>query len=110
MNLLVALSETGEVFAGTYAEYLCSPWWKHVRRLALNAAGNRCESCGAISELDVHHKTYDRLGREQPADVSVLCRHCHAEQHGRELPPHPARGTGFVTAGEALRRLLQEIT
>jgi hypothetical protein len=34
--------------------------------------------------LEVHHRTYERLGRERPEDLLVLCEKCHAVEHGRE--------------------------
>jgi hypothetical protein len=29
----------------------------------------------------VHHRSYARLGFEQPEDVVVLCRSCHTRHH-----------------------------
>jgi len=69
-----------------YKEYLCSPQWECVRREAMEAADYCCEGCGMPSgeghELHVHHKTYERLGNEHPADVEVLCESCHEQAHG----------------------------
>jgi hypothetical protein len=66
-----------------YESYLRTRRWREFRALALERALGTCERCG-ISEqthrllvLDVHHKTYKRLGREAPEDVEVLCRPCH---------------------------------
>ena len=39
--------------------------------------------------LDVHHKTYARLGCEAPEDLEVLCRACHDERHTRRATPIP---------------------
>lgn len=61
----------------TYAEYLRSPHWQEVRKEALKRANYRCQVCNADKPLDVHHRTYERLGSELDADVIALCRDCH---------------------------------
>lgn len=65
----------------SYPEYLMSDHWKRIRWAALWRARHRCAACGreaTEAELHVHHITRDRLGEEDPADVIVLCRDCHA--------------------------------
>lgn len=57
--------------------YLRSAHWAGVRQAALERAGHRCQVCNADHRLDVHHRTYERVGRESPMDVTVLCRPCH---------------------------------
>lgn len=39
--------------------------------------------------LDVHHRTYERLGNESPDDLTVLCRDCHKlfSQNGKLSRP-----------------------
>ena len=68
-----------------YEWYLSSAKWQGKRRLKLAEVGNKCEECGAEGVLDVHHKTYARLGAEELADLEVLCRPCHEKRHGREF-------------------------
>ena len=29
----------------------------------------------------MHHRTYDRIGKEEETDLQVLCDECHAERH-----------------------------
>ena len=64
-----------------YAAYLQSPHWQATRAAALRRAGYRCQQCGATGRLDVHHRTYARLGREAAGDLVALCRECHEEIH-----------------------------
>jgi hypothetical protein len=53
--------------------------------------------CEQTTGLQVHHKTYVRLGCEGPGDVVVLCGGCHEAEHftacadcGARLPiDHP---------------------
>jgi 5-methylcytosine-specific restriction endonuclease McrA len=66
-----------------YDAYLQTQHWKLVRQRALSMAGHRCQVCYAGSlPLNVHHRTYDRLGHEDPFDLIVLCRQCHSLFHG----------------------------
>lgn len=65
-----------------YSEYLKTDHWRAVRRAAIDHYGRRCLLCGATdASVNVHHRTYDRLGRERLHDLTVLCRDCHAAHH-----------------------------
>lgn len=70
--------------AMAYADYLLTPEWKRTRRFAITAAEYRCQRCQRRTlRLDVHHLTYERLGHEDlMVDLEVLCRACHAKEHG----------------------------
>lgn len=75
-----------------YLRYILSPRW-HARSEAAKArAGHRCQVCNAdrwFCALEVHHRTYERLGRERDDDLIVLCRHCHELFHRfGKFPPH----------------------
>lgn len=61
-----------------YKKYLLSPQWKEKRAVALNRAGNRCQLCNSKNKLEVHHRTYERIGVEIPEDLTVLCHECHS--------------------------------
>lgn len=47
----------------------------------LRLASYRCERCGAKRDLQVHHKTYERLGVERDQDLEVVCADCHRQHH-----------------------------
>lgn len=64
-----------------YYEYLQSDHWQETRQQALDRAGNACQLCKSTDRLDVHHNTYERLGRELPQDLIVLCHDCHGRFH-----------------------------
>lgn len=63
--------------------------WKELRLAAIEHAGGLCEACGKTSAsgatLQLHHRKYirGRLPWEYSfAELSVLCKGCHAEIHG----------------------------
>jgi hypothetical protein len=64
-----------------YAEYLATSHWQRVRTLALEQAGHTCDLCGHDGRLEVHHRTYARLGFERQSDLIVLCHDCHRDHH-----------------------------
>ena len=64
-----------------YLEYLKSEHWQTTRRLALEHYKNVCDSCGCSNKLEVHHLTYTNKGKENLADLQILCRDCHEEEH-----------------------------
>lgn len=66
-----------------YLAYLKSNEWRCVRRIALHAAGHRCQLCASTNKLQVHHKTYENIERETLDDVIVLCGICHSKFHGK---------------------------
>ena len=64
-----------------YQEYLLTDKWKFTRGLILNFWGRRCALCNSKKGVDVHHRTYERLGEELTTDCIPLCRHCHTHHH-----------------------------
>lgn len=63
-------------------EYLKTVEWGVKRNRTLIQAGNRCQVCASTDRLEVHHRTYERLGNELLSDLVVLCRSCHQHYHG----------------------------
>ena len=68
-------------YSEEYRAYLASDEWKARRLRAITLAGGCCQGCGAAPSdgLDVHHRTYERLGDERDDDLLVVCRPCHVE-------------------------------
>lgn len=65
-----------------YQEYINGPAWEAVRKRILKRARGKCEKCRARSStLQVHHLTYDRLGKERDADLLAVCGPCHQAFH-----------------------------
>jgi hypothetical protein len=66
-----------------YRQYIHSAGWRALCNAKLFEANYKCEKCGRDDgKLDVHHKTYERLGDERMSDLIVLCRYCHKVSHG----------------------------
>ena len=65
----------------SYSAYLASDEWKQRSREARQRAGNRCMLCNRTGPLEVHHRTYTRMGHELPEDLTVLCAQCHTKFH-----------------------------
>lgn len=64
-----------------YEEYLRSTRWQILRGEALQRFDNRCALCYDDRNLEVHHRTYDRLGDEEISDLVALCSWCHGKHH-----------------------------
>jgi len=64
-----------------YEQYLKSDHWLITRINSLVSAKFCCQSCGREENLEVHHKTYVRRGKELSADLIVLCYGCHRKMH-----------------------------
>ena len=77
-----------------YYEYIQSEGWRQPANEAKRRAGYRCRVCNRSSSqvtLDAHHRTYDRLGHEDPDDITVLCRDCHELFETNTRVSRPAR-------------------
>jgi hypothetical protein len=74
---LVGAERAGELAAMRYPDYLETPEWQARRKIMLRLAGYHCQVCNRDRSLHVHHRTYERRGREDPADLIVLCDECH---------------------------------
>lgn len=68
-------------WTGRYREYLQSRQWRAKKKIAYDYHGRKCHDCGAERGLEVHHKTYKRLGREKMKDLEILCGACHRIRH-----------------------------
>ncbi len=64
--------------------------WALVRGMALDR-DQGCRTCGSTDDLEVHHRSYQHWGREDLADVTVLCRGCHDLVTGAQMSLRDAR-------------------
>lgn len=64
-----------------YSDYIASDRWLRKRQKALQHYGSKCSRCSSTSNLQVHHVSYRRLGREAMRDLQVLCDYCHRIEH-----------------------------
>lgn len=67
----------------TYEKYVKTDCFS-LRRIAYLKNHKWCEGCGQNIPLQLHHLTYERLGRELDKDLLALCERCHRTFH--ELP------------------------
>jgi len=69
-----------------YRLYLLTEHWRRVSREAKERAGNRCQLCNSPTNIETHHRTYERRGHEEPEDLTVLCSECHGKFHTQPTP------------------------
>jgi hypothetical protein len=60
-----------------YDARIRTPSWLDFCRKLRRFRANRCALCNGAGRLTVHHRTWERWGREEPTDVLPLCRECH---------------------------------
>lgn len=68
---------------GSYAEYLLTRHWIVFREQVLKYWNWSCCLCCSPKKLEVHHRTYERIGSEKLTDCVVLCSTCHRKVHGK---------------------------
>ena len=87
--LLKSLDPNNE--SGTYDEYKKSPAWQRKRKAVKQRDGGQCV-CGAPA-TEMHHKTYNNLGKEPLSELVMLCNECHNRLHPDE--PGDPRGRAY---------------
>lgn len=92
-----------------YREYLSSEAWQEKRRSWYASKQNRkpgfCMFCNQRKPLDLHHKSYARIGRERLTDLIALCRNCHDELHAlADTKTQPRYGQRLKAAYKQMER------
>lgn len=64
-----------------HATYMKSPEWAALRRRYYSKYPAKCFCCSTTKNLNLHHKTYNRLGNERLSDLVPLCEPCHKAVH-----------------------------
>jgi 5-methylcytosine-specific restriction endonuclease McrA len=61
---------------------LDSELYEQLRNEVLRRDGWRCQSCGAMSNLEVHHKEFrSQSGDDSEQNLITLCTVCHVVLH-----------------------------
>lgn len=91
-------NDTGETVE-TYSEYLKTKHWNNIKQQMYKKYRYHCCVCGWSHGIQIHHKTYERVGNESLDDLIYICKACHKLYHdnpdlfkGKELVNSP-RGT-----------------
>jgi len=85
-DIHIQLAFKGEAAAErqeSYDDYLNTDYWQKVREKAIANANCKCQKCGSIEKLQVHHKIYcPRFTElENIHLLEVLCEKCHHIEH-----------------------------
>lgn len=81
-----------------YKAYLNSDDWRTRSKEWREHWGFRCAICYSADRLDVHHRTYERIGEERETDCIAICRHCHKFADKRRKR-EAAKGNGELLFG-----------
>ena len=58
--------------------------YDELRLQVLRRDGWRCQACGTMSNLEVHHKEFrSQSGDDSEQNLITLCSSCHARMHCR---------------------------
>jgi 5-methylcytosine-specific restriction endonuclease McrA len=56
--------------------------YENLRQQVLRRDGWRCQACGAMSNLEVHHRQFrSHSGDDSELNLITLCKACHASVH-----------------------------
>ena len=71
----------GRAIAGSTTPISQATPGERKRAAVLRRCGGVCEGCGEAPAVEVHHLTYQRVGRELLFDLVGVCRACHDAAH-----------------------------
>jgi 5-methylcytosine-specific restriction endonuclease McrA len=58
--------------------------YQNVRKRVLQRDGWRCQLCGSMTNLEVHHQQFrSHSGEDEEENLITLCFECHSSIHGR---------------------------
>jgi 5-methylcytosine-specific restriction endonuclease McrA len=61
---------------------LATDAYEHLRRRVLERDHWRCQSCGSLQNLEVHHQTLrSQSGDDSESNLITLCSSCHVHVH-----------------------------
>jgi 5-methylcytosine-specific restriction endonuclease McrA len=56
--------------------------YESLRQHVLHRDSWRCQSCGSMSNLEIHHKQFrSHSGHDSEENLITLCTRCHANTH-----------------------------
>jgi 5-methylcytosine-specific restriction endonuclease McrA len=87
-----------------YSDYLQSPEWQNKRGEVLTFWNRRCALCNSDQNVQVHHRTYERMGHEKLTDLIPLCDKCH-ERHSEYM----RHGGEMMTFSEVAQIMIAEL-
>lgn len=78
-----------------YERYIGSERWAMRREAFFSTHERVCAACGTRDEIQVHHRTYARMGQELDGDLVALCQahHSFVHQHHRYIGGDLAEAT-----------------
>jgi 5-methylcytosine-specific restriction endonuclease McrA len=69
--------------------------YQKLREQVLRRDGWRCQLCGSMTNLEVHHKQFrSHSGEDDEQNLITLCFNCHSSAHGQDLGPKSDQGCG----------------
>ena len=73
--------------SNVYDLYLSSDAWRDKKEQVLKRDGYRCVRCNSPA-TEVHHKTYDSIGKEPLSDLTSVCKPCDGDFHDSLAAQH----------------------
>jgi hypothetical protein len=89
----------------SYAEYLRSDHWKSVKqRYRRSRLPQGCVVCGLLL-VDLHHRSYKSLGKENLNHLIPLCREHHYSTHQHLASHFKSQGKKKTTLWQSHKRI-----
>jgi 5-methylcytosine-specific restriction endonuclease McrA len=71
-----------KTFPSKSPERLENPTYEALRRAVLQRDGWKCQDCGGMTNLEVHHQRFrSQSGPDHEDNLITLCRDCHSVRH-----------------------------
>jgi len=58
--------------------------YRRLMKMVLKRDGWRCQKCGSLKDLQIHHKVRrSQQGNDSLKNLVTLCAYCHMAEHGQ---------------------------
>jgi len=89
-----------------YKKYLNTNHWKDVKiRYRASKSIQVCYICGTDEKINLHHKSYKRIGAEKLNDLLPLCSKCHMLVHTKLKLEHNNSKLNLWTMAHRIKRV-----
>jgi DNA-directed RNA polymerase subunit M/transcription elongation factor TFIIS len=83
---ILTIEDLNKLTVMPYKEFLLTPYWKAISNYVRYRRECKCQLCGSVKSLNVHHRDYERRGQEYEhwqTDLILLCNDCHSKFHSK---------------------------
>jgi 5-methylcytosine-specific restriction endonuclease McrA len=89
-----------------YNAYIKSFKWKKKKIEFYQQYKRKCQGCGKVNDIHVHHRSYEHFGNEFLHELRAVCSKCHKKIHDFEYKGYSLEEATDKVCGTTLREIV----